>query len=281
MALIGHAEREGYNITSSVLHSLEGAECLLAHLHSRFGGSRLDDKHTTIQEIHSCQCGQALMEDYLTRLDSAVRACERADFGVTQELLALQVLQQANLTQDQATVVMLTVKSDALNRGVVTYQEMQASLTLLHRQRAKARAGTGSVASVTLTVAEHRALVAAAGRTQPGSTPLNTGDSSKAKCWHCKEVGHLRRNCPARVRQPSGGEGPADAPNEERALITSCQVRSALVCVSDCVTGQAVIDPGATATVAGQNRVRAYKAALKPIERETLLTEVADVFFRC
>lgn len=116
------------------------------------------------------------------------------------------MLQQAVLTHDQATVFISTVKSDALTRGVVTYREMQAALTLLHSQRAKAWAGTGAVASVTLTVAEHRTLVAAASWAPPGSSSVHPGESSKAECWHCKDAGHLRRACTARVRQPQGGE---------------------------------------------------------------------------
>lgn len=116
------------------------------------------------------------------------------------------MLQQAIMTHDQATVFMATVESDALTRGVVTYREMQAAQTLLHGQRAKAWAGTGSVASVTLTVAEHCTLVAAASRAPPGSSSMHPGESSKAKCWHCKDTGHLPRACPARVRQAQGGE---------------------------------------------------------------------------
>lgn len=182
MSLTGHAEREGYNIMSSVPHSLDGVECLLAHLHSQFRGSGLDEKHTAMQELHSCQRGQGSMEEYLTRLDWAVHVCDRAEVGILQELLAHQVLQQANLTHDQATVVSSTVKADALTRGVVTYREMQAALTLLHGQRAKALAGTGLIASVTLKAAEHRALVAAAGRAPLGPTPVKPDEPTRAEC---------------------------------------------------------------------------------------------------
>lgn len=62
MALTGHTEREGYNTSSSVLHSLDGAECLLAHLHSRFGGSRLNEKHSAMKELHFSQRGHCSME---------------------------------------------------------------------------------------------------------------------------------------------------------------------------------------------------------------------------
>lgn len=96
-----------------------------------------------MQELHSCRRGQSSMEEYPMRFDAAVHACDRDEVGVPKELLPHQVLQQANLTHDPATVIMSTVKSDALTRGVVTYQEMQAALTLLHGQQAKAFGGNG------------------------------------------------------------------------------------------------------------------------------------------
>lgn len=157
---------------------------------------------------------------------------------------------------------------------------MQTALTLLHGQRAKAWAGTGTVSSITLTAAEQRSLVAAAGRGPPGAGAPKPSETPKSKNWHCGEVGHLRRDCPARVRRPPNADSTEAAPQEERALFTSCHVRSAMVCVSDCLTGQAIIDPGATATVAGDKWVRAYKAALTPAERVVVRMEPADVTFR-
>lgn len=53
-----------------------------------------------------------------------------------------------------------------------------------------------------------------------------------------------------------------------------------MVCVSDCRTGQAIINSGATATVAGERWVRAFKAAQGPEERAACLTEPLDVLFR-
>lgn len=235
-----------------MLHSVDGAEQLLAHLYSRFGGSRLDEKHTAMQELHSCQRGQGTMEDYLTRFGTAIHACNRAGVGLPHELPAHQVLQQANLTHEQAPVVMSTGKADALTRGVVTYREMQAELKLLHGQRAKAWAGTDTVSYISLTAAEHRALVAAVAREPTCAVTPKPSDTSKPQAWHCPEVGHLRRGCPVRVRRHPSSDGAGAAPQKERALLTSCHERLVMVCVSDYLTSQANIDPGATATFASE-----------------------------
>lgn len=58
-------------------------------------------------------------------------------------------------------------------------------------------------------------------------------------------------------------------------------MRSALVCVFFCLTGQVITDAGATATVACQHWVRPYTAALMPQENAALRTEQVDVNFRC
>lgn len=280
MALSGHAEREGYNLSLAALNAPDGAARPLAHLHARFGGSRLDEKHTAMLELHACHRGQQSMEEYLTRFDAAVHACENAGVGVPLELLAHQVLQQANLTHDEATVVMSTVKADARTRGVITYDEMQAALTLLHGQRAKAWAGASSSASVTLTAEEHRALMAAASRGGSGSAVPKPADLSKMRCWHCHEMGHARRNCPARARRDPADIPAAPPPADERALYTTCGVRSTLMCRNGDVPGRAIIDPGATATVAGAQWVALYKAAFSEAERATARSEAVDVVFR-
>lgn len=202
------------------------------------------------------------MEEYLARSDAAVHACERAGVGAPHELLAHQVPQQANLTHHQATVVMSTVKADARTRGFITYDEMHAGLTLLHGQCAKAWAGASSSASVTLTAKEHRGLMAAASREGSGSAVPKPADLSMMRCWHCREMRHARLPCLARPRRDPAGNSAAPLPADERALYTTCGVRSTLMCRTGDVPGRDIIYPGATATVAGAQWVALHKAAL-------------------
>eukprot|EP00168_Porphyra_purpurea_P017503 TRINITY_DN6081_c0_g1_i2.p1 TRINITY_DN6081_c0_g1~~TRINITY_DN6081_c0_g1_i2.p1 ORF type:complete len:874 (-),score=94.27 TRINITY_DN6081_c0_g1_i2:1941-4562(-) len=151
------------------------------------------------------------------------------------------------------------------------------------------------MATISLSAAEHEALVLYGQAATPSGAPI--------VCWHCHKAGHVCFHCPARqsrdvyARPPTPPLPPSTA---EDAAARSTMVVSAVsagaassselsrpdaasaeaLVAAACPVSDAIVDPGASSTVVGADWLRDYLAALDSSLRATAVATPAAVLFR-
>lgn len=269
------------------------------------------------------------MSAYIVEFRTAAIRCATSGGALPDQYLRGLILRNAGLSHEQQVVVQVTANSSAAVPNNPSVAETVAALCRLHGV-VRPASWSGTTPSITLTTAEHAAMVAAGEqRRRAGGLII---------CWQCHEPGHVRFNCPDRPRRddaaapapPPAIDGPASVPAEAAAvapaaaggpagamapargqgaaaanphrvmlaaavdapvdpapvwadcpiLVSHASASETVLNASVCAVGDAIVDPGATATVAAADWLQTYVNHLHPSLQAWVTTAPASVNFR-
>ena len=307
-ALTDLAAECAHQLDEPVLFSSGGALALLDHLAVSFDAPPAIKLSRATEELYACVRGVGTVAAYLLKFRTAVTRCSAAGAPLPAPYLAGLLLHNAGISHEQQVIVQVTAAATAREPAAPSVAELAAALDLLHGPVASAAAG---LATVTLTEAEHSALLAAVlYRARSGGPPVS---------WNYHKPGHVRFHCPDRptsaasvapalsapfapsdptsatslapaaaarphlamVTTASATSSPSRAPAPcHRVLVCHATASAAVLTAATCPVGDAIVDLGATSKVAGAAWLRDYLAALSPALRASAVERSASVLFR-
>lgn len=330
LSLTGLAAESAQQLPESTLFSVVGATALLEHLRLSFDAPASVKLDRASEALHTCTRGSGTMAAYLVKFRTAATRCATSGAALPDQYLRGLMLRNAGLSHEQQVMVQVTASASAAALNNPSLSETSAALWRLHGDvRSTSRADT--LPTITLTAAEHAALVAAGEQRTRAGGPII--------CWHCHKPGHVRFNCPDRPRRdgaavpphppaaagpegvpaaPAAGVAPAAAENVAGAparaqgngaaaanphrvmlaaadnapgmpapawagypiLVCHASASETVLKASVCAVGDAIVDPGATATVAGSDWLSAYVSHLQPSLQALVTAAPASVNFR-
>lgn len=286
-----------------MLFSPDGAAALLEHLSASFDAPPSVKLAKATSDLHTCTRGNGTVSAYVVRFRTASTRFATAGDPLPDRYLGGMLLRNSGLSHEQQAMVQVAASSSAVNKARPSFRELAEAMDCLHGHLPPPPV---AMETVTLTAAEHTALLAAAAERGP------------LVCWHCHKEGHVRFHCPDRQRPDAAARPPtpplprvapaaagqtgavprAGAAPRQVLLVSSM---AALPSVSDedndtdgdhktasasvltaaaHAVGDVIVDPGATATVAGVDWLRTYVQALSDDLRATVVTGQASVLFR-
>ena len=296
LALTGLAAECAAQLDESLLLSPAGAAALLEHLTLSFDAPPAVKLKRATAELQDCRRGTGTVAAFLVKFRTAVAHCATAGAPLPDSFMGGLLLSHFGLSHEQQVLVQVTASASAADPSSPSMSELAAALDRLHGHVAPPPLSP-AVETITLTASEHAALLTAG---------LDRSRSGPLVCWHCHKEGHVRFHCPERIpRDPAtrpatpplshpaaaGDALPrptmvvstvatgADAPRSPGAPRLESGGAAVLSAVG-CPVGVAIVDSGATATVAGADWMHAYLAALPASLRVTARVTPAAVLFR-
>lgn len=287
LALTGLSAECAHQLDEATLFSPDGAQALLLHLADTFDASPAVKLSRVMTELKSCIRASDTVAAYIVKFRSAASQCASAGAPLPDLYLGSLLLRNSGLTHEQQIVVQVTAGSGAADPSVPSVRELAAALDRLNGSAMHA------AETVTITAAQHTALLAAA-------------DRGHLVCWNCYKEGHVRFHCPDRrpeegaprpptpplLRPVPGWAGAPHSAAAARPVLLVSTVAAPLASAGDeaaiasvlraaaSADGDAIVEAGATATVAGHDWLRNYLAALPDELRGTVTSQPASVLFR-
>lgn len=199
LSLSGLAAESAQQLPESTLFSVVGAMSLLDHLCVSFDAPASVKLDRASEALHTCTHGGSTMATYHVKFRTAVTRCTSSGAGLSDHSLRGLMLRNAGLSHEQQVVAQVTASTTAVVHNNPCLSEVGAALCRLHGN-IRATSGSGTMPSITLTAAEHAALVAAGERRGCAGAPVI--------CWHCHKPGHIRFNSPDRPRRDGAAVPP-------------------------------------------------------------------------
>lgn len=284
------------------LFSVGGTHALLDHLPVSFDAPPAVKLSRATSELHACTRGNGTVAAYVVKFRTAATRCASAGAPRPDTYIGGLLLCNVSLSHEQQVVVQVTAAASAQDPASPSVGELAAALDR-HHSHSPPPPSANAVATITLTAAQHAALIASGGDREP------------IVCWQCHKEGHVRFICPERQQQhgaprpptPSlprpaaavaGPARPAAArPAAARPVLIATVVSrhastaapggilmerasAQVLRAASSVVGDAIIDPGAIATVSGKAWLQEYVLALPDDLRSSVITAPAAVLFR-
>lgn len=258
-ALTGVAKRLALTMPEDELFSPDGVAKLVALMEGRFGGATGTTRVAAFNGLRACGRGASSMEEYLVSFDEALVLCVEAGCSVDDLTQANVVLHQAGLTDtEQMLVVAMASKG---TEEAFTYADVTRALLTLFGGKGKGKA-TALVTAPTggrLPQATRRPGAPGRGTATPGAG---------STCWYCNKTGHLMADCKLKERHlrergsTPGAGGSQDAAGPVNETIHLLVLAGTTGHAWGGAVGEAILDPGATATVVGAAWAEAFLSAL-------------------
>lgn len=260
-SLSGVAKRLALTMPEDDLFAATGVATLMALLESRFGGTHGTTSMAAYSGMRACVRGGMTMEEYLVAFDEAGSLCVEANCPLDDATMANVVLHQANLTDMERTMAIATATKSP--NAIIKYVDMTATLLTLYGRKDKLKAT--SLVGTPVKPKKPRP----ARRGQAAAIAAVATDDGGHLCWYCNRGGHIKASCPMRERHQSEcGKQPGQENKPAGGAKTEVIHMVILAGTTDAVwsdkVGQAIMDPGATATVVGAGWLDAFLAALPP-----------------
>jgi len=272
-ALSGVAKRLAITMAPADFTSEDGAAKLVALLSTRFGGQSGAKSMAAYNGLHRCVRRGQPMEEYLVMFDEAALRCDEEGCPITNATKAHIVLNQANLTDNEQAMAMTMANKGSVN--TVKYEDMTGALLTLFGDEAK----TGTVALVALPAGGR---VPRPPRRAPGGG--NGVPAGTSLCWYCNKTGHIRKDCHLKAKHqrergvPDGGA--VDVGSVGAEIIHMVVLAGTTAPTWSTPVGEAILDPGAKATVAGKEWVVSFVEALSASERNRVTSAPTDTLVK-
>lgn len=175
LSLTGLAAESAQQVPESTLFSVVGAMSLLEHRRASFDAPPSVKLDRASEALHTCTRGSGTMAVYLVKFRTAATRCTSSGAALPDQYLRGLMLRNAGLSHEQQVVVQVTAGSSAVAPANPSFAEICAALWRLHGD-VRSTSGSGTMPSITLTAAEHAALVAAGDQRARAGSPVI--------CWH-------------------------------------------------------------------------------------------------